>query len=273
MLGNLSVINASINLPADVAGWRLAVLGATVTKVEPPGGDPLEHTAPALYAELTRGQRVLDLDLKDGDAFSGFAALLDEADLLLTSSRPSALARLGIGRPELAARHPRLVHLAIVGHPAPRQELAGHDLTYVAGQGLLTPPAMPRTLAADLCGAERAVSTALALLAGRDRDGAERYAEVALEDAAAVLALPYRHGLTIEGGPLGGGSPFYRLYETAAGWVAVAALEPRFQERLLGGLGLVEASIEAFTAAFRERSASDWEQWAIEHDIPVAAVS
>jgi alpha-methylacyl-CoA racemase len=272
VVGKLTVINASINLPAAVAGWRLAELGATVIKVEPPGGDPVEHATPALYAELTQGQRRLELDLKDDGARGELSALLTDADVLLTSSRPSALQRLGLGWPELAALHPRLLQVAIVGHRAPHQELAGHDLTYVARQGLLAPPGLPRTLVADLAGAERAVSTALALVAGRNHEGGERYAEVALEDAAAVMALPYRHGLTTDGGPLGGGLPFYNLYETAAGWVAVAALEPRFQQRLLAGLGLEEASVEAFATAFRGRSATDWEQWATERDIPVAAV-
>jgi alpha-methylacyl-CoA racemase len=272
VLGSLTVINASINLPAGVAGRRLVELGAKVIKVEPPGGDPVAHTSPALYAELTRDQRIIELDLKDDGGRTAFAALLADADLLLTASRPSALARLGLGQPGLAARFPRLVHVAIVGHAAPKQELAGHDLTYVARHGLVAPPELPRTLTADLGGAERAVSTALALLVGRDRDGAERYAEVALEDGAAAAAIPYRYGLTTHDGPVGGGLPYYRLYEAAVGWVAVAALERRFQERLLAGLGLEEASVEAFAAAFRTRSAVEWEQWATEHDVPVAAV-
>ena len=267
------MVNASINLPADVAGRRLGELGAAVRKVEPPGGDPVEHAAPALYEELTRGQCVLELDLKDPDAADMLAGFLDQADVLLTSSRPSALARLGLDGSATTGRHPRLVHVSIVGHAAPHQELAGHDLTYVSRQGLVAPPAMPRTLAADLAGAERAVSTALALLIGRESGGGERYAEVALEDAAAVLALPYRHGLTTEAGVLGGGSPYYQLYETAGGWVAVAALERRFQERLLEGLRVEHASIAAFATAFRARSAADWERWAAERDIPIAAVS
>lgn len=272
MLARVSVVNASINLPADVAGWRLAELGATVTKIEPPGGDPLEHAAAGLYAELTRGQPVLKLDLKTAVAREALSALLDTADVLITSSRPSALARVGLAGADVATRHPQLAHIAIVGHPSPHQELAGHDLTYLARGGLLSPPAMPRTLAADLAGAERAVSTALALLIGRDSVGNARYAEVALETAAAVLSLPYRHGLTGEGGLLGGGTAYYALYETAAGWIALAALEQHFQERLLEALGLEDASGETLAAIFRDRSAVEWERWAIERDIPVARV-
>jgi alpha-methylacyl-CoA racemase len=163
------------------------------------------------------------------------------------------------------------VHVAIVGHPAPDQEQAGHDLTYVARQGLLAPPSMPRALMADLAGAERAVSTALALLLGRTQ-GSERYAEVALEDGAAALALPWRHRLTTDDGPLGGASPFYRLYETSQGFVALAALEQRFRERVTSELGVDEVSVEAFARAFRTRPADEWERRAAELDIPLAAV-
>src|SRR5207253_674740 len=122
-------------------------------KVEPPGGDPMREYTPAVYAELTRDQEVSSLDLKQPESRRRLNDILRETDLLITSSRPSALDRLGLGR-ELLTRHPGLVHVAIVGHRAPGQELAGHDVTYVAPLGLLDPPRMPRTLVADIGGAE-----------------------------------------------------------------------------------------------------------------------
>jgi crotonobetainyl-CoA:carnitine CoA-transferase CaiB-like acyl-CoA transferase len=191
--------------------------------------------------------------------------------VLVTSTRPSALAAFGLAWPALGQRHERLVHVAIVGHPGPNQEMPGHDLTYVAHQGLLAPPAMPRTLMADLVGAERAVTAALALLLGR-AEGAARHAEVALEAGAAALALPWRHGVTKPDGPLGGRDPFYRLYEAADGYVALAALERRFSERVTSELGVGSVSVDAFARAFRARSTAEWERWAAERDIPLAAV-
>jgi crotonobetainyl-CoA:carnitine CoA-transferase CaiB-like acyl-CoA transferase len=260
------VVNTGVNLPAGAAAARLSQLGASVTKIEPPDGDPMAAAAPGLYAELTEGHAIVRLDLKEGSGRAALDELLTNADILLTSSRPSALARLGLAWPELAERHPRLLQVAIVGHAAPHQELPGHDLTYAAGHGLLSPPAMPRTLVADLGGAERAVSTALALLLSRDR-GTERYAEVALADSAAFFALPVRHGVTAEGGPLAGADPYYGVYETRDGWIALAALEPKFRRRLVEELG-AEPSAEAFAA----RSAAEWQRWAEERDLPLAAV-
>jgi alpha-methylacyl-CoA racemase len=262
------VVSLAVNLPGPAAAARLCELGAAVTKVEPPGGDPLEAVSPELYARLASGQTVVRLDLKDAVDRVRLDDLLDDADLLLTSSRPSALARLGLAPGDLATRHPRLLHVAIVGHAAPDQERPGHDLTYVAAHGLVSPPRLPRVLVADFGGAERAATAALALLYARERGGCARSVEVALSDSAAFFALPWEHGLTAAQGPLGGGSPFYRLYEADDGWVGVAALEPRFRERLVAELG-AEPSGDSFAGRSRE----EWERWAAERDLPIAAVA
>ena len=94
----------------------------------------------------------------------------------------------------------------------------------------------------------------------------------ALEDAASFFALPWAEGLTSPGGPLSGDSPFYGLYEADGGWIALAALEPRFRQGLLDALGLEEASVEAFQAEFARRTPAEWERWAEEHDLPLSAV-
>lgn len=266
-LAGTRVVNVAVNVPAGVAAARLAELGAAVAKVEPLGGDPLEAGAPDLYRRLTNGQEIVRRNLKD----ETLDDLLEQADVLLTSSRPSALARLGLAWSELESRYPRLVQVAIVGHAAPDQERSGHDLTYLARYGLVAPPGLPQTLAADLGGAERAVTAAVALLLARERGG-ERYAEVALADAAETFALPWTYGLTVPGGILGGGLPFYGLYEADGGWIAVAALEPRFRERLVDELG-AEPTHDAFAAAFSERTPGEWERWADERDLPIAAVA
>jgi crotonobetainyl-CoA:carnitine CoA-transferase CaiB-like acyl-CoA transferase len=271
-LDGLRALNLGVNLPAPVAGARLHELGAEVVKVEPPGGDPLEASAPDWYRELTAGQRVERLDLKSAPDRARLDAELERADLLLTSSRPTALARLGLGWTDLADRFPRLVQVAIVGHPRPRQDVPGHDLTYMADAGLLAPPALPRTLIADLAGAERAVSAALGLLLARERGGGARHAEVALSDAADAFAGPWRHGLTAAEGLVGGGLPAYGLYEARGGWIAVAAIEPHFQERLRAELGVPRLGRDELAEAFRARTPAEWEAWAGERDLPLAAV-
>ncbi|MFN8514071.1 MAG: CoA transferase [Chloroflexia bacterium] len=253
------VVTIALNVPGPLAVARLAEFGAVVTKVEPPGGDPLGRSA--WYAELHRGTTVLRLDLKEPGDRARMDGLLAEADLLVTSQRLGALARLGLDWAAVHARHPHLCQVAIVGHPAPDQDVPGHDLTYLAPTGLLAPPGMPRTLMADILGAERAASAALALLLARARGGEAGYAEVALSDGAEVLALPLRHGFTGEGRRLGGGFAGYNLYETrgvggagGAGAAFLAAL-PRF-----AGAG-EEPEMGAVRAAFMARTAEEWVAW------------
>ncbi|MHB8644904.1 MAG: CoA transferase [Thermomicrobiales bacterium] len=271
-LRGIRVLTLAFNVPGPVAAARLTALGATVTKIEPPGGDPLARATPAWYAALTAGQEIVRLDLKDAGERAMLDDLLVPTDLLLTASRPAALARLALDWTRLHARYPRLSQVAIVGHAPPDEERPGHDLTYLAHAGLLNPPMVPRTLFADLAGAERAVSAALALLLGRERGAAPAYEIVALADVAEELAAPLRHGLTEPEGSLGGGEARYTLYHTQEGWLAVAALEPHFRDRLAHELGVEQLDRAALQALFRTRTAAEWEEWGEARDLPLAAV-
>ncbi|MHB8556289.1 MAG: CoA transferase [Candidatus Dormibacteria bacterium] len=270
-LEGVGVVSLAVNLPGPIAASRLAGLGAAVVKVEPPSGDPLGGVAPDWYRELARGQDVVVIDMKDEVGRRRLDALLADADLLLTSSRPSALDRLGLAWTHLTRRFPQLCQVAIVGNAAPDQERPGHDLTYQASSGLLPTPAVPRVLLADVAGAERAVTEGLAALVHRAATGASSYCEVALADVCDDFAEPARHGLTTPDGVLGGGSSGYGIYEASAGHVALAALEPHFWRRLLTLLA-VDGSRESLESAFTRRTALEWEEWARAHDLPLVAV-
>jgi crotonobetainyl-CoA:carnitine CoA-transferase CaiB-like acyl-CoA transferase len=272
-LAGIAVVTLAPNIPGPVAAARLRALGAQVTKIEPPAGDPLAKQAPPWYAALHAGLDIETLDLKSAPGRARLDQILHQADVLLTSSRPSALARLGLDWSDLHAAHPKVVHVAIVGELPPDAERAGHDLTYVAQLGLVEPPALPRTLLADLAGAERAVSATLALLLKRARGGGISRAYVSLRESARGFALPYVHGLTSEGGLLGGGFSGYGVYRASDGWVAVAALEPHFMARLSTQLGTPTGDPGALAARFAERSVAAWSAWADEHDLPVMAVT
>ena len=274
-LRGISVVSMAVNLPGPLAAARLQSLGAAITKVEPPGGDPAAGISYGWYLDLIAGQDVVTLDLKDPGDRERLDVLLDHADLLLTASRPAGLARLGLSWEELHATFPRLCQIAIVGYGGGREHVPGHDLTYQAGTGVLTPPLMPRVLVADVAGAERAAFEAAALLLARARGYGSGYAQVSLAQVAEDFTESFRRGVSQPGGILGGGHPGYLMYGSLDGYVAVAALEPHFWRRLLSELGVddrdefVEASL---AAVLKTRTSAYWEQWASERDLPLAAL-
>src|SRR3972149_2897597 len=193
-LQDIQIVSLATNVPGPVAAAALRDMGAGVLKAEPPGGDPLAFLSAAWHDELCRGM---------------------------------AAARCYLHPP-----HPRLSMVSIVGYPSPRQNVAGHDLTYQAEAGLVTPPALPRSLVSDLAGAQQAVIAVLGLLFARERGGEGGFAEIALADSARAFANPATRGLTSPDGMLGGALPGYNVYPAREGWVGMAALEVRFRNAI-----------------------------------------
>ena len=259
------MVSLAQNVPGPVALARLVAEGASAVKIEPPAGDPLAGFSRTWYRRLHRGVVVERVDLK---MLTGQAVLgrhLEHADLFLTSQRPSALARLGITRTTLRSRWPGVRWLNIVGDTRD-PEAPGHDLTYQATVGLIGRD-MPRTLVADLLGAQQAVIAGLLLL----KNGAPAAAQVGLRDALDPAVMPLRTGLTSSRGILGGALPAYGVYETRRGRVAVAALEPHFRARLYQALGLRDGA--DLTEVMQTRTARQWERWAASRDLPIARVA
>jgi len=271
ILDGMRVVNLAVNLPGPIAAQRLHAMGASVVKVEPPSGDPMVQYNASWYGDMAAGHTVMRLDLKDPIDKARLDALLAEADLVISATRPAAMERLGLGWDALHERYPRLCQVAVVGFPSPRDNEAGHDLTYQASLGLINPPYMPRTLLADMAGGEQAVGAALALLLGRERGHGGGYAEVALSDAAAAMAEPLRYGCTAPGAILGGGLAEYNVYRASKGWVAVAALEPHFKKRIEEALGI--STVAQYRAAFATRNADEWQEWWQQLDVPIVAIS
>jgi crotonobetainyl-CoA:carnitine CoA-transferase CaiB-like acyl-CoA transferase len=203
----------------------------------------------------------------------GLRELLATADVLVTSMRPSALKRLGLDWTNLQVRYPKLCQIAIVGFPEPDQEQAGHDLSYQAALGLIEQDYMPRALIADIGGAERTVSAVLGALYLRATQQVARYQEVSLSEAAGSFALPYRHGLTATTGVLGGGFPGYNLYRASDGWLALAALEPHFWQRVQDGLGVDNPTSGELAHLFSLKGVEAWQKWAADLDIPLTIVN
>lgn len=260
------------NLPGPVATQRFMAYGAEVIKVEPPIGDPMSIYNEPYYEALSKDQDIRTLDLKSEQGKEELFRELEDADIFLTSHRSGGLARLGLGWEELHAKFPRLSQVAIVGH-AGDGDVVGHDLTYQAHAGTLQPPQLPTIPVADMAGSERAVSEGMAALWQAQVTGEGSYREIALAGMAEEFGAPARYKLSNPGGLLGGLLPHYDLYKAAdRAWVAVALLEPHFLEKALKLLD-ISGSREDFEQVIASRTAEEWEQWARQHSLPIAAVT
>jgi alpha-methylacyl-CoA racemase len=285
-LHGLRILSLALNLPGPAALMRCRRMGATCTKLEPPAGDPMARYNAVAYAQMHEGVKLLQADLKTPEGQQVLQRELARTDILLTSFRPSALAKLGLAWKELHTRFPSLSHVAIVGAPGARAEEPGHDLTYLAGNDLVPGVELPATLYADM-GGSLAASEAVLQAAlrkheryagGGDPHPEGLYLEVALSDAAAYLALPRRWGLTQPSGPVGGAHAGYRVYPCKDGRVAVAALEPHFAAALCAAAGVERSDVramlakpthEALAAFFASQTRAELDFLAVEKDLPL----
>ena len=123
----------------------LADLGATVIKVEGPGGDDSRTWVPperdgvsTYYLAVNRNKRSIVLDLKDPEDLETAYGLLDRADVFIENFKPGGLERFGLDPQSVARRWPAIVHASITGFgTASGDPLPGYDLLAQALSGMM----------------------------------------------------------------------------------------------------------------------------------------
>jgi len=126
----------------------LGDLGATVTKVERPGGGddtrawgpPYDERGEATYFQsVNRNKSSLVLDLGAEAGRAEALRLAGEADVLVENFRPGVMDRLGLDYGALAAENPGLIYCSITGFGAGAgAALPGYDLLLQALGGLMS---------------------------------------------------------------------------------------------------------------------------------------
>ena len=288
-LSGIRVIEIASAAPGPFAVTLLADAGADVVRVERP-----DVVAAKGHREsrdpLRRGRQSIGINLKTEPGRDVLRRLTGGADVLVEGFRPGVAERLGIGPDVLCADNPALVYGRMTGwgQEGRRAPRAGHDINYIALAGALgplgpadRPPTPPLNLVGDFGGGGFLLAFGiLAALLERAHSGRGQVVDAAMVDGAALLTA-HLHGLIASGdwtGPRGenlldGGAPFYTTYETAdGGFVAVGAIEEKFYERLVHGLGLDPRDLpdrddpstwpvlrERFAATFRTRAREQWD--------------
>ncbi|SDB69650.1 CaiB/BaiF CoA transferase family protein [Belnapia rosea] len=150
IFAGLKVIDAATYVAGPSAATILGDFGASVIKLEPPGGDAYRMlaTAPGQpHGETNypwtldnRSKRSLVLDLKRADAQAVLQRMVRSTDVFVTNTVPRLRASLGIEPGTLAALNPRLIYAALTayGETGPEASKTGFDATaYWARSGLM----------------------------------------------------------------------------------------------------------------------------------------
>jgi alpha-methylacyl-CoA racemase len=256
-LAGIRIIEIAGIGPAPFACDQLEDMGATVVKIDRPGGHGLPSTMSSVGQ---RSRPTVSLNLKDAVDRAIAITLISHADALVDPYRPGVTERLGIGPEVMCERNPRLVYARMTGwgQEGPYAAMAGHDINYIGLSGSLAAigpqeaPLPPLNLVGDYGGGGMfAVTGILAALVERATTGIGQVIDVAMVDGAAALLGPIRdlHNAGLwspdrQTNLLDGGAPFYTCYRTSDDeYMAVGALEPQFFSLLVSGLGLDESEL------------------------------
>jgi crotonobetainyl-CoA:carnitine CoA-transferase CaiB-like acyl-CoA transferase len=183
-LADLRVIDMSTVLAGPNCARYLADFGATVVKVERPGGDSLRnmawrdpHDGEGLWWKLVnRNKYTVTLDLKDDADRDTLLSLAGDAHVFVDNSRPGVLEKLGVGPEVLLERNPALVITRVsgFGQDGPYAQRPGFATIAEAMSGLAAlngepdgqPLLPPIALTDEVTGLGAAFATMVALHAG-----------------------------------------------------------------------------------------------------------
>ena len=174
-LEDLRVLDFSTLLPGPFATLILAEAGAEVIKVERPGGEDMRGQHPKygdsamLFAQLNRGKKSIEIDLKDPAALAKLRPLIESADVLVEQFRPGVMDRLGLGWDAVHEINPRLVYCAITGYATPLSMAAHRARAHLpfCGSAILTRWSLVRFLGPSGPGIRFGLLTAAASATGR----------------------------------------------------------------------------------------------------------
>jgi crotonobetainyl-CoA:carnitine CoA-transferase CaiB-like acyl-CoA transferase len=115
-LEGLKVLDFTMRAVGPFATQILAGLGATVLKVERPGGDPERQTDPPMFNACNQGKHSIVLDAGEPLWRETLDMLIFEADVVVEGFRPGAADNMGIGYERIVADlNPRIVYLSLPG--------------------------------------------------------------------------------------------------------------------------------------------------------------
>jgi len=266
-LDGIKILDLSRAGPGPFCTMILGDLGAEVTKIEAPPAlgarsAGIMHSPTgeagrrqAAYEAINRNKKSMALNLRSEEGRHIFYRLAETADVIVEGFRPGVVKRLGIDYPTINKINPRVIYCAVTGYgqDGPYRDLPGHDINYISIAGALDligeadgRPVIPLNLLADFGGGGmNAAIGILSALIARDKRGRGQYIDISMVDSVISLLTAatvdyFQHGVVPKrgGSPVGGGYPYYNIYETRDGkFITIGCMETWLWENLCREIG------------------------------------
>ncbi len=261
----MRVLDITQVIAGPYAAQQLAQLGANVTRLELPTGEPLRwrggHDAAAAasglsthYQAQAKGRQALHhIDWHSPSAAAELAGHVAQADVVLCNLRAHVLPRLGLDPEHVVARQPRLIWCQMSGyaHDSACADWPAYDNTIQAASGLMilnggdmhADGLRIGAPVVDYASGMTAVNAVLAALLEQRRSGRGQVVRVAMLAVAQQLMLAQAHDFSVtgktrkrSGNAAGSGQPLSDVFACAQGSLALAINEPHQFAKLAAAL-------------------------------------
>lgn len=278
---NVRILDFTRFVAGPFGTYQLALLGADVIKIEPPGGEDTRVTptgeewvkrklSPS-WLGLNANKRSIVLDLRKPEAVEIVKRLVPSTDVVWENFRPGVMDRLGIGYEVLAAINPRLIYAAVsgFGRTGPERGTAAFDGKIQALSGIMsitgheeTGPTRVGFAASDIIAGMTAAFAVSSALYQRTHTGKGQLVDVAMLDAslnfmaqqvAEYTVGGFRHGLA--GNQAVSRKPTGNMFKTKRGGLLLAVVTERQYTDLMRGLGRADALDDPRFADWPSRAA------------------
>lgn len=207
MLEGIKVLDLTNNIAGPLTAAMFADYGADVIHIEKPIiGDDSRTFPPKVdgfslaHCWGNRGKKSVVLDLKDPVAIDIVKKIAAESDLLIESSRPGVMARLGLDYETIKQIKPDIIYCSVsaFGQTGPYAKKAGYDVIAQAFSGFMRltgfadgPPMKSNMAMADLVGGINAFGSCMLALYYRQNTGIGQMIDISLVRGLLYCNTPF----------------------------------------------------------------------------------
>jgi CoA:oxalate CoA-transferase len=275
-LAGVRVIESARRMQGPLATRLLALFGAEVTRIEPPGGEPARGMPPlargraAGFLSANHGKQVVEINFKTAEGHAQTLDLVRDADVFLHNWAPKKAGMLQLDSDDLHAVNPGLVYAYasgwgdVLGEDPPLgtdfQVQAYSGVAEQVSRGEQGPPRPTLMIITDVLGAAVSAEGMLAGLVARQRFGMGSRVDTSLFSSATTLLAEDLRAVPPVAAPA---AQVDKVFPTADGHLAVCARTTECLGRLAVRVGAATGTPEEIegrlTKLLAERPSDTWE--------------